>query len=61
MEDPGCREKGGSRLPQEGLPVRKIKEVLRLHALGLSQRQIALSAIENTEHKTFDHARVVLR
>jgi hypothetical protein len=25
------------------LPVRKIKEVLRLHALGLSQRQIALS------------------
>src|SRR5260370_8121258 len=34
---------GGSRLPQERLPVRKIKEVLRLHALGLSQRQIALS------------------
>jgi transposase len=30
-------------LPQERLPVRKIKEVLRLHALGLSQRQIALS------------------
>src|SRR5258705_12448493 len=34
---------GGFRLPQERLPVRKIKEVLRLHALGLSQRQIALS------------------
>src|SRR5256885_17229543 len=34
---------GGYRLPQERLPVRKIKEVLRLHALGLSQRQIALS------------------
>jgi len=30
-------------LPQERLPVRKIKEVLRLQALGLSQRQIALS------------------
>ena len=30
-------------MPQERLPVRKIKEVLRLHALGLSQRQIALS------------------
>jgi len=36
-------ESGGYRLPQERLPVRKIKEVLRLHALGLSQRQIALS------------------
>jgi DNA-binding NarL/FixJ family response regulator len=34
---------GGIRLPQERLPMRKIKEVLRLHALGLSQRQIALS------------------
>ena len=34
---------GGFRLPQERLPVRKIKEVLRLQALGLSQRQIALS------------------
>ena len=30
-------------MPQERLPVRKIKEVLRLQALGLSQRQIALS------------------
>ncbi len=30
-------------MPQERLPVRKIKEILRLHALGLSQRQIALS------------------
>ena len=30
-------------MPQERLPVRKIKEVLRLHALGLSQRQIAPS------------------
>jgi transposase len=30
-------------LPQERLPVRKIKEVLRLHSLGLSQRQIAAS------------------
>jgi len=28
-------------LPQERLPVRKIKEVLRLHSLGLSQRQIS--------------------
>src|SRR5882724_7375145 len=36
-------ESGGYRLPQERLPVRKIKEVLRLHALGPSQRQIALS------------------
>src|SRR5258708_38995105 len=36
-------EGGGYRLPQERLPMRKIKEVLRLHALGLSQRQIALS------------------
>src|SRR5260370_39177920 len=36
-------ESGGYRLPQERLPVRKIKEVLRLQALGLSQRQIALS------------------
>jgi len=36
-------ESGGYRLPQERLPVPKIKEVLRLHALGLSQRQIALS------------------
>src|ERR1700688_474589 len=34
---------GGFRLPQERLPMRKIKEVLRLQALGLSQRQIALS------------------
>ena len=30
-------------MPQERLPVRKIKEILRLHGLGLSQRQIALS------------------
>lgn len=30
-------------MPQERLPVRKIKEVLRLHSLGLSQRQIAAS------------------
>jgi len=30
-------------LPQERLPMRKIKEVLRLHSLGLSQRQIAAS------------------
>ena len=30
-------------MPQERLPVRKIKEILRLDALGLSQRQIALS------------------
>src|SRR6266550_2029262 len=36
-------ESGGYRLPQERLPMRKIKEVLRLQALGLSQRQIALS------------------
>ena len=30
-------------MPQERLSVRKIKEVLRLHSMGLSQRQIALS------------------
>jgi transposase len=36
-------EGGGTKLPQERLPVRKIKEVLRLHSLGLSQRQIATS------------------
>jgi len=36
-------ESGGSKLPQERLPMRKIKEVLRLHSLGLSQRQIAAS------------------
>ncbi len=30
-------------MPQERLPVRKIKEILRLHSLGLSQRQIAAS------------------
>ena len=32
-----------SSLPQERLPMRKIREVLRLHSLGLSQRQIATS------------------
>src|SRR5258708_12762368 len=36
-------EGGGNILPQERLPMRKIKEVLRLHSLGLSQRQIAAS------------------
>src|ERR1019366_9331844 len=36
-------EGGGSKLPQERLPMRKIKEVLRLQSLGLSQRQIAAS------------------
>src|SRR5450759_5809669 len=36
-------EGGGSKLPQERLPMRKIKEVLRLHSRGLSQRQIAAS------------------
>ncbi len=30
-------------MPQERLPVRKIREVLRLRSLGLSQRQIATS------------------
>ena len=30
-------------MPQERLPMRKIREVLRLHSLGLSQRQIAAS------------------
>ena len=30
-------------MPQERLPMRKIREVLRLDSLGLSQRQIALS------------------
>jgi len=34
---------GGFSLPQERLPMRKIKDVLRLHAKGLSQRQIAKS------------------
>ena len=29
---------GGTRLPQERLSMRKIKEVLRLHSLGLSQQ-----------------------
>jgi hypothetical protein len=32
------------RLPQERLSMRKIKEVLRLHTLGLRQRQIARSS-----------------
>src|SRR6266581_231068 len=36
-------EGGGFKLPQERLPMRKIREVLRLHSLGLSQRQIAAS------------------
>src|ERR1022692_5101362 len=39
-------EGGGSKLPQERLPMRKIKEVLRLQSLGLSQRQIAASRSE---------------
>ena len=30
-------------MPQERLPMRKIREVLRLHSLGLLQRQIATS------------------
>lgn len=30
-------------MPHESLPMRKIREVLRPHSLGLSQRQIALS------------------
>jgi len=30
-------------LPQERLPLRKIKEVLGLHSLGRAQRQIAVS------------------
>jgi len=30
-------------LPQERLSMRKIEEVLRLHSLGLAQRQIARS------------------
>src|SRR5208283_5706522 len=36
-------ESGGAKLPQERLSMRKIKEILRLHSLGLSQRQIAIS------------------
>jgi transposase len=36
-------EGGGTNLPQERLSMRKIKEILRLHSLGLSQRQIAIS------------------
>src|SRR5437016_5415609 len=38
-------ESGGRRLPQERLSMRKIKEVLRLHSLGLAQRQIARSCL----------------
>src|SRR5689334_5761149 len=34
---------GGFPLPQERLSMRKLKEVLRLHSLGLKQRQIARS------------------
>ena len=34
---------GGFRLPQERLSMHKIKTVLRLAGLGLSQRQIAVS------------------
>src|SRR5262249_54148173 len=34
---------GGFRLPQERLSMRKFKEVLRLHSLGLKQQQIARS------------------
>ena len=30
-------------MPQTRLPVRKLKELLRLNAMGLSQRQIARS------------------
>ena len=34
---------GESQLPQQRLTMRKLKEVLRLHSLGLSQHQIARS------------------
>src|SRR5450755_761849 len=34
---------GDSQLPQKRLTMRKLKEVLRLHSLGLSQHQIARS------------------
>ena len=34
---------GGNRVPQPRLSIRKIKEVLRLQALGLKQEQIARS------------------
>src|SRR5262249_21735639 len=34
---------GDAQLPQKRLTMRKLKEVLRLHSLGLSQHQIARS------------------
>ena len=36
-------ESGDCQLPQKRLTMRKLKEVLRLHSLGLSQHQIARS------------------
>jgi transposase len=40
---PGLHFQVEGLVPQERLPVRKLKEILRLDALGLSQRQIASS------------------
>ena len=44
---------GDSQLPQKRLTMRKLKEVLRLHALGLSQHQIARSCsiAQSTVHE----------
>ena len=44
---------GGSSLPQERLSMRKFKEVLRLHSLGFTQRQIARSCsiAQSTVHE----------
>jgi transposase len=43
----------GSALPEEALSMRKIREVLRLSALGLTQHQIARSCsiVQSTVHK----------
>src|SRR5581483_956009 len=44
---------GGIRLPQTRLSMRKLKEVLRLHSLGLKQQQIGRSCpiSQSTVHK----------
>jgi hypothetical protein len=46
-------EGGGFRVPQTRLSMRKLKEVLRLHSLGLKQRQIARSCLiaQSTVHE----------
>src|SRR5262249_62165191 len=41
---PLCADGRGGPMPAERAPMRKVREVLRLkHALGLSERQIAVS------------------